>query len=85
MRTKAERIPARASTAVKARGRLLSMTTARADKHDLDVEESGGVILSPEEEAELEQVIAETDEDERAGRCIPWEQFLAERAIRRGR
>jgi hypothetical protein len=63
------------------------MSSARADqhKHDHDGEEAGGVILSPEEEAALEQVIAETDEDERAGRVIPWDQFLAERALRRAR
>ena len=41
------------------------------------------MILSPEEEAELAQVIAETDEDFRAGRGISWEQFLEERAVRR--
>jgi hypothetical protein len=49
------------------------------DVHD----EVGGVVLSPEDEAELKRVIAENDEDERAGRGIPWEQFLAERAARR--
>lgn len=53
----------------------------RAD-HEQDHE---GVILSSEEEAEIEQAIAESDEDERTGRTIPWEQFLAERALRRGR
>lgn len=41
------------------------------------------VILSPEEEAEIEHVIAETDDDFRAGRGITWEQFLAQRASRR--
>lgn len=43
------------------------------------------VILSPEQEDELEQVIAETDEDERAGRGITWAQFLEERGTRRAR
>jgi len=28
---------------------------------------------------------ASYDEDYRAGRCITWEQFLAERAVRRAR
>jgi hypothetical protein len=67
------------------------MSTAAAKKptqssgeQDQDGAE-GGVILSPEDEAALEQVIAETDEAERAGRCVTWEQFLAERALRRGR
>ena len=67
------------------------MSTAAAKKptqssreQDQDRAE-GGVVLSPEDEAALEQVVTETDEAERAGRCITWEQFLAERAIRRGR
>jgi hypothetical protein len=54
-------------------GILLGMPRARAVTH--------GVILSPEEEAELEQIIAENDEDERAGRTITVEQFCAERGI----
>ena len=62
----------------------MSTSTAHVEERDHDDEE-GGVILSPEDEAELERVIAETDEDERAGRCITWEKFLAERTIRRGR
>ena len=84
MSSKAQRIPLRASTPVAPRSKLLGMTTARAEGHDQDIE-AGGVILSAEDEAELERVVAETDEAERAGQCIPWEQFLAERAIRRGR
>lgn len=42
-----------------------------------------GVVLSPEAEDELERIVEETDEDERAGRAIPWETFRAERANRR--
>jgi hypothetical protein len=57
---------------------LLAMSTASArDLRDHVQAEDSGVILSPEEEAELEQVIAETDEDERAGRCIPAAEVLA--------
>lgn len=55
------------------------MSTGHAESNE------EGAVLSPDEETALEQVIAETDEDERAGRCIPWDQFQAERAIRRGR
>jgi hypothetical protein len=80
MRSKAQRIPPQASTPVTPRGKLLHMSTARADEHDLDVE-AGGVILSPEDEAELERVIAATDEAERAGRVIPLDRFLAERGM----
>jgi len=43
----------------------------------------GGLILSPEDEAELVRVIAETDEDERAGKTITWEQLVAGRELRR--
>jgi len=82
MTSKAPQIPP-ISTATAPRGRLLRVSTARADEHDHGDQE--GIILTPEDEAELDRVIAETDEDERAGRCITWEQFLAERAIRRGR
>lgn len=57
------------------------ITGAQA-RHDQS-EGQEGVVLSAEEEAELDQVITETDEDERMGRCITWEQFLAERALRR--
>ncbi len=58
----------------------MSTTHARA-QHDPaeDV-----VVLTPEEEAELADVIAETDEDLRQGRPIPWDQLLAERSRRRG-
>ncbi len=58
------------------------MRTARARAKSDQAEE--GVVLTPEEEAELEDVIAETDEDLRQGRAIPWDQFLAERPRRRG-
>ena len=37
--------------------------------------------MPAEEEAELERMIAETDEDLRAGRCIPAEVFCAQRGI----
>jgi hypothetical protein len=57
------------------------MSTSPAAAEVLEEEE--GVVLSPEEEAEMEAIIAETDEDFRAGRCITWEQFLAERDKRR--
>jgi hypothetical protein len=53
------------------------------DEEEDGEDEQGGVILSPEDEHDLEQVIAENDEDERAGRGISWEKFLAERTIRR--
>lgn len=52
------------------------MSTARVLQHEFD-DDDRGVVLSAEEEAELEQVIAETDEDERAGRCIPAADVLA--------
>jgi hypothetical protein len=45
--------------------------------------EEGGVILSPEDEAELKERITETDEAVRTGRAMTWEQFLAGRAQRR--
>ena len=54
------------------------MSTARAEPHDLDDDlDAGGVILSPEQEAELAQVIVETDEDERMGRVFTAEEVLA--------
>lgn len=59
------------------------MSTARARKeHDLMSDEEGGVILSPKEEADLERAIAESDEDERAGRLYTLDQVLAD--LRRG-
>ena len=59
------------------------MSTARARKeHDLTADDEGGVILSPGQEADLEQAIAESDEDERAGRVYTLEQVLAN--LRRG-
>jgi hypothetical protein len=60
------------------------MSTARAVTAQDQADEQGGVILSAEEEDEFEQMIAETDEDFRVGRCITWEKFLADRQIRRG-
>jgi hypothetical protein len=45
--------------------------------------EAGGVVLTPEDEAELVSRIAETDEDLRTGRAITWEQFQEEREARR--
>ena len=58
------------------------MDTLRADQAEHDPQaELDGVVLSPEEEAELERVIAATDEAERAGRVIPLERFLAERGM----
>jgi hypothetical protein len=81
MTSKAERLRP-TSTPAAPRGTLLRMSTARADHQEHDPEdEAGGVILSPEEEAELERVIAETDEAERAGRVIPLDRFLAERGM----
>lgn len=60
-------------------GMMVAMSTARArDLRDpVQTADDKGVILSAEDEAELEQVIAETDEDERAGRCIPAAEVLA--------
>jgi hypothetical protein len=48
-----------------------------------DLSPDGGIILSPDDEAELLERIAETDEDFRAGRLLTWEQFLEQRAVRR--
>ena len=56
--------------------------SARVEHHPA---EQAGVVIPPDEEAEFEAMLVEADEDEAAGRCITWEQFLAERAIRRGR
>jgi hypothetical protein len=60
-------------------GMMIAMSTASArDLRDhVQAADDNGVILSAEEEAELEQVIAETDEDERAGRCVPAAEVLA--------
>ncbi len=55
----------------------MSTASARDLRDQIQADEDGGVILAPDEEAELEQVIAETDEDERAGRCIPAAEVLA--------
>lgn len=43
------------------------------------------VTVSPDEEDAFEQMVAETDEDLRAGRCVRWEDFLANRDARRAR
>lgn len=81
MTSKVERLRS-TSTPAAPQGTLLRMSTARADQQEHDLEdEPGGVILSPEDEAELERVIAETDEAERAGRVIPLDRFLAERGM----
>lgn len=59
------------------------MNTACArQEHELRADDEGGVILSPREEADLERAIAESDEDERAGRLYTLEQVLAD--LRRG-
>jgi hypothetical protein len=56
----------------------MSTMGPQAEQHDeADEDEEGGIVLSPEAEAELEQVIAETDEDERAGRTFTLDQVLA--------
>lgn len=60
------------------------MSTACAQRLD-QVDDPGGIILPPEEEDEFERMIAETDEDFCAGRCITWEQFLADRQVRPAR
>ena len=41
------------------------------------VAEEESVVLSPEDEEELEQAIAEAHEDLRAGQCIPVEAIRA--------
>jgi hypothetical protein len=46
-----------------------------------EILEEEGVILSPEEEAEMEAIFAEADAEEAAGQVIPMEQFCAERGI----
>jgi hypothetical protein len=53
------------------------MSAARLLQHELAAADDRGIELSPEEEAELEQVIAETDEDERADRCVPAADVMA--------
>jgi hypothetical protein len=53
------------------------MSAIRVDEREHGGED-GGIILMPEEEAELERVIAETDEDERSGRVFTLEQVLAD-------
>jgi len=45
--------------------------------------EEQGVILSPEDEAELNERVAETNEAVRTGRAMTWEEFLAGREQRR--
>jgi hypothetical protein len=47
-----------------------------ADESDED-----GIVLAPEDEAELVRVIATNDENERAGRGIPLHRFLAQRGM----
>ena len=51
------------------------MATAARTQQQVDED---GIILTPEEEAELEQAIAESDEDEREGRVFTLEEVLAE-------
>ncbi|MFT3764038.1 MAG: hypothetical protein QM820_00710 [Minicystis sp.] len=58
------------------------MSTARARSRE-EQDDGDGVALSVEEEAEILDRVAETDEDIRAGRAITWEKFLAERERRR--
>ena len=41
------------------------------------ISEDEGVVLSPDEEMELEQMIAETDEDLRAGRFCTFDEMRA--------
>jgi hypothetical protein len=55
-------------------------TTGAQTQHDRDEFGGGedGVVLSAAEEAELEQVIAETDEDERMGRVFTLAEVLAD-------
>lgn len=79
MRSRVNRSLARASTPRAPQATVLPMSTARADEHDQEVLE--GVVLSPEEEAALAQRLAETDENEKAGRLIPWQTVRAERGM----
>jgi len=64
---------------------IMTMTTSTGTARAQDEQVDEVAVLTPEEEAELGDVIVETDEDLRRGRGIPWEQFLAERSHRRGR
>ena len=49
------------------------MTAQTLERGDED-----GIILPPEEEAELERVIAESHDDERVGRVFTLEEVLAQ-------
>lgn len=55
--------------------RPVSTRSGAAAKDALNTEEP--IELSPEDRADLEQALAEADEDERQGRLIPAADFLA--------
>jgi hypothetical protein len=59
----------------------MSSSAARAVTSSGREDEEVGVIVSPDEEAELVQRLADAQKAEKAGRLIPWEQVRAERGM----